>query len=304
MDFSKGIIAMSKSLTVDVRGIRLGASMSGDPSLPGLLLLHGWPHSRALYEGVLEPLSADFFVLAFDLPDVGDSEGAPASAEKTVLADIALTAAESAGARNIVIAGLDVGGMIAFAAARDHGERISAAIVINTVIPGIDPWAQLMADPRIWHFAFHALPGLPETLVRGHERVYFDFFTDFLSGDPKRIPDALRAQFVRAYRRPDALKAGFDWYRAMAKDAEHNATATSIATPLLYVRGDADKRPIGPYLQGLEAAGAESLESRVVVGSGELLPIEAPQAFVDLVREFSQRGLTGQRGGRGLTGMA
>jgi pimeloyl-ACP methyl ester carboxylesterase len=285
---------MAQSLTVEARGIRLGASMAGDPSLPGLLLLHGWPQSRALYERVLEPLSVDFFVLALDLPDVGDSQGAPASAEKTTLADIALAAAERAGARNIVIAGLDVGGMIAFAAARDHGERISAAIVINTVIPGIDPWAQIIADPRIWHFAFHALPDLPEILVRGHERVYFDFFTDFLSGDPDRIPEALRVQFVRAYRRPEALKAGFDWYRAMAKDAERNATAISITTPLLYVRGDADKRPIGPYLQGLEAAGAENLESRVVKDSGELLPIEAPQAFVDLVREFGQRVLSGQ----------
>jgi pimeloyl-ACP methyl ester carboxylesterase len=135
--------------------------------------------------------------VALDLPEIGDSRGAPASSEKTVLADIALTAAEGAGARDIVVAGLDVGGMIAFAAARDHGARLSGAIVMNTVIPGLEPWSEIISDPRIWHFAFHALPDLPETLVRGHERLYFDFFTDFLSGDPKRISDELRTQFVR-----------------------------------------------------------------------------------------------------------
>jgi pimeloyl-ACP methyl ester carboxylesterase len=280
---------MPKSVDLNVRDLRLGVSMAGEARKPGLILLHGWPQSRALYDGVLEPLSADFFVLALDLPDIGDSHGAPPSGEKTILADIALTAAEIAGARDIVVAGLDVGGMIAFAAARDHGARISGAIVMNTVIPGVEPWSKVIADPRIWHFAFHAIPNLPETLVRGHERTYFDFFTDFLSGDPKRTSEALREQFVRAYSRPKALKAGFDWYRAMPKDAERNATAGSISTPLLYVRGDADKRPIKPYVEGLEAAGAENLQSLVVEDSGELLPIEAPQAFINLVREFGRR---------------
>jgi pimeloyl-ACP methyl ester carboxylesterase len=179
-------MSMPKAATIRIQDMRLGASFAGEASRPALLLLHGWPQSRALYEGVLEPLSIDFFVLALDLPEVGESRGAPASAEKSILADIALAAAESVGARDILIAGLDVGGMIAFAAARDHSTRISGAIVMNTVIPGIEPWSEILADPRIWHFAFHAIPDLPEILVRGHERVYFDFFTDFLSGDPKR----------------------------------------------------------------------------------------------------------------------
>jgi len=58
------------------------------------------------------------------------------------------------------------------------------------------------------------------------------------------------------------------------------------------VRGDADKRPIEPYVQGLQAAGAENLETLLVEDSGELLPIEARQAFIDLVREFGRRQLS------------
>ena len=215
---------MFDCINLRVGQLSLAASVAGDASRPALLLLHGWPHSRALYDGVIEPLSADFFVLAVDLPDVGEWRGSLASAEKAELADIMLAAAESAGAQNIIITGVDVGGMIAFAAARDHGARIAAAIVINTVIPGIEPWSKIIADPRIWHFAFHAIPDLPELLVTGHERVYFDFFHNALSGDPKRIPDALRAQFVGAYQRREALGAGFDWYRAMSKDRNETAS--------------------------------------------------------------------------------
>lgn len=267
----------------------MAARIAGDPRQPALLLLHGWPHSSALYESVLEPLGVDFFVLAVDLPEIGDSRGAPGSSEKAELADAILTAVEDAGARDMVVAGLDVGGMIAFAAAREHGERIAGAIVMNTVIPGIEPWSKLIADPRIWHFAFHSVPELPELLVRGHERAYFDFFHDVLSGDPKRISGDLREQFARAYARPEALKAGFDWYRAMARDAERNGVRRRVTTPLLYVRGDADRRPIEPYVEGLKAAGVERVESRVVPDCGELLPIEAPAAFIETIREFALR---------------
>jgi hypothetical protein len=105
--------------------------------------------------------------------------------------------------------------------------------VIKTVIPGVAPWREVLADPRIWHFAFHAIPDLPETLVRGHERPYFDFFHNVLASDPNRIPDAVRAEFASAYARPEALKAGFDWYRAMPEEAERNAAPARIATPIL-----------------------------------------------------------------------
>jgi pimeloyl-ACP methyl ester carboxylesterase len=78
----------------------------------------------------------------------------------------------------------------------------------------------------------------------------------------------------------------------MPQDALRNAVYMRIHTPLLYVRGDADGRAIEPYLNGLRRAGTENLESRVVANAGELLPIEPPQAFVDLIREFAERRLT------------
>lgn len=239
-----------------------------------------------LFDDVMNELGRDFFVIAPDLPEVGGSRGSPASAEKTVLADAVVTAAEAAGASMPIVVGLDVGGMIAFAAARDHGDRIAAAIVINTVIPGLDPWSELLADSRIWHFAFHSTPELPEKLVHGNERTYFDYFHDMLAADPQRIAPEKRAAFARAYARPEALKAGFDWYRAMSKDAEHNANAVSFSTPLLYVRGDADGRSVETYIKGLTAGGARNLKDHVVADAGELLPLETPEAFVALVRDY------------------
>jgi pimeloyl-ACP methyl ester carboxylesterase len=267
--------------------LSLGVLSAGAASQPGLVLLHGWPHNSRLYDGVIDALAESHRVLALDLPAVGASRGNPPSAEKTVLANIVLGAAERAGMKSIVIAGIDVGGMIAYAAARDHGDRIRGAIVINTVIPGIDPWDQVLADPRIWHFAFHNIPQLPEHLVHGRQRAYFDYFTRMLAGNAEAIDEAHRSAFAAAYQSHSALKAGFDWYRAMPADARHNRRSSTIRTPMLYLRGDADGRSPDDYLPGLKAAGAVSIEGRVLKGSGEFAPLEAPEAFIDAVRDFA-----------------
>jgi pimeloyl-ACP methyl ester carboxylesterase len=126
-----------KTITVD--NLVIAYRSAGDAKRPALILLHGWPHSSAIYQGVLEDLGPHSYVLAFDLPGVGDSRGAPPSAEKVVLADIVLRAAAALGATDTIVAGFDVGGMIAYAAARDHAARIVGAVVANTVIPGIAP---------------------------------------------------------------------------------------------------------------------------------------------------------------------
>src|SRR5687768_4888363 len=100
-----------RNAVIECAGLRLGASLSGNPSDPALLLLHGWPHSKEAYDQVIDELSPHHFVLAFDLPAIGDSQGLPRSAEKIELANVLLTAAELAGAHSIVVAGFDVGGM-------------------------------------------------------------------------------------------------------------------------------------------------------------------------------------------------
>jgi len=277
---------MVKLRNVCVGELTLACRTAGKSEQPALVLLHGWPHSSALFTGVMDVLAADHYVLAFDLPDVGESHGAPVCSDKRTLADLVLSAAEALGATSIVMAGLDVGGMIAFAAARDHAQRIRSAVVCNTVIPGIEPWSKVIADPSIWHFAFHNVPQLPEILVAGHQRRYFDFFFDFLAGDKRALTEELRDEFTRAYVRPESLSAGFEWYRAFAADARHNASFKKIEVPMLYLRGDADGRSIDDYVAGLRAAGVVNLRSATVTGSGEYLPVEAAAEFTRVLRDF------------------
>jgi hypothetical protein len=84
------------------------------------------------------------------------------------------------------------------------------------------------------------------------------------------------------------LSAGFDWYRTLEADAERNRTPQQVLTPILYARGDVDGGSPDEYVRGLQRAGAARVTSHVLRGSGEISPLEVPQAFVQMLLGFAR----------------
>jgi pimeloyl-ACP methyl ester carboxylesterase len=202
------------------------------------------------------------------------------------LAELMTELAEQSGWQHPRLVGHDIGGMVAYAALRTAPvfERVA---ICNTVIPGVDPWDEIYGNPQVFHFHFHAVPELPERLVEGRERVYFDWFIDLLSDDPTRISEEDRDAFAAAYGSSEALTAGFDWYRTLPGDAEHNASdAGPVDTPVLYVRGDADPVDLDAYIEGFRAAGVRNVEAVVLPHSGHSASLESPDALWATIAKF------------------
>jgi len=169
--------------------------------------------------------------------------------------------------------------MVTYAYLRMFTSEIKAAVLISSVIPGVEPWSKVISNPYIWHFAFHNTPGLPEALVMGNQRVYFDHFFDILTKDPSAIEDSARDHYVSAYGSPDALHAGFEWYRAFNNDAETNRKATAkIDVPLLYLRGEFEGGDMDEYVNGFHTVGVASVTTARIPGSGHFTPEENPGA--------------------------
>jgi pimeloyl-ACP methyl ester carboxylesterase len=255
---------------------------------PPTLIVHGWPEFSGAWVPILERAAADRRnVHAVDLPGVGGSTRGSTGAGKHELAELMAELARSCGWEHPRLVGHDIGGMVAYAALRAAPvfEKVG---ICNTVIPGVPPWDDVYGNPQVFHFHFHAVPDLPEQLVSGRERIYFDWFLDLLSDDPARISDRERDEFARAYSTPEALTAGFDWYRALSDDAEHNsADAGPIETPVLYLRGDADPVDVEAYLDGFRSAGLRNIESAVVPHSGHSASIESPDALWAAIAAFT-----------------
>jgi pimeloyl-ACP methyl ester carboxylesterase len=264
-------------------GLPLQVVEGGVRDGPGMLFLHGWPATSASFAAVMERLAGRARVAAIDLPGIGNSPVPPPANDKKTLAGVVRGAIAALGLRQTTLVGQDVGGMITYAYLHAYPGTVERAVIMNTAIPGVDPWEEVVRNPQIWHFGFHAVPRLPETLVAGRQGPYFDFFYDVLSR-PGGVSREARQRYVEAYSRPEALKTGFDWYRAFPRDAEDNRRVDrGCSTAVLYLRGERESGDLDRYVAGLRAGGLREVRGQLIADSGHFAADEAPEAVAALL---------------------
>lgn len=264
---------------------------AGDPGGEPFLFLHGWPESWRSWERVLTHASADGVrAIAIDLPGIGGSVTAATDGTAKALAGVVHEVLAELEVERPTIVGHDAGGLVAYAYMREYPEATGRIVLLSIVIPGLEPWHQVLANPYVWHFAFHAIPGLPEQLVAGREHEYFGWFYDALAHNAAGLTPEVREAHVAAYREPGALEAGFDLYRALRRDEADNTTEAAIrstSVPLLYLRGDHEPGDLASYVRGFHNAGVRRVRTGLVDRAGHFGPEESPESLWRLVHEFA-----------------
>jgi pimeloyl-ACP methyl ester carboxylesterase len=276
-----------RQITVDRAEIHV-VDAGPEDSVRTFLFLHGWPQDWSEFEQVQALAAAEARAVAIDLPGIGGSKTVLASGAKSLIAPYIAGIIDALALKNVTLVGHDAGGMIAYACLRRLPERLASVAIISTVIPGLPPWEDVIRNPRMFHFALHAVPDLPERLVLDKQGEYFDFFFQAIAAHPDAITPVARQRYAKAYASPGALKTGFDWYRAFPQDVAENRAATEpVDVPLLYVRGAKESAELERYLQGFREQGITHLSSAVVADSGHFIPEEQPRALWECLRAFA-----------------
>jgi pimeloyl-ACP methyl ester carboxylesterase len=262
---------------------------SGNPDNRSLLFLHGFPENWQTYETVMSLLSEDYYVMGIDLPGVGESDRLAAN-DKRSIATLIHDLITQLDMHEVTLVGHDVGGMVVYAYLHAYPDQLSSAVIMDVAIPGVDPWEEVKRNPFIWHFAFHAIPELPEKLITGKERVYFDYFFNVLSAKPESIDDKSRAIYSAAYATSDSLKTALDWYRAFPQDEKDNLSVKGkrIETPVLYIRGKQEYGNIDTYLKGFRESGLQNINGAVIENCGHFSSEEQPKQVASLIEKFKK----------------
>lgn len=176
---------------------------------PPILLLHGFPETSLMWHGVAPLLAHDFTAVAADLPGYGrsscppDGEGHEAMS-KRALASTLIEAMNALGHEQFAIIGHDRGGRVAYRAALDHPDRVTAVAVLD-VVPTYEVWAR--ADARLalsfWPFSLLAQPApLPERLLLAALEAVIDNALSEWGSPPDAFPLWLREAYVAALSDP------------------------------------------------------------------------------------------------------
>jgi pimeloyl-ACP methyl ester carboxylesterase len=283
---------MPRSRPVDGFTIEYDRAGSG----PAVVLLHGWPGSRADQREVSALLRDDAEVVVPDLRGFGGSDRHdrdPAEAYSVdAQADSVCALIDDLELERPVLSGYDVGSRVAQTVARRRPDDVRA-LVLSPPLPGFgERVLEPQAQREFWYQSFHQLP-LAERLIDGDAsavRAYLEhFWTHWSAPDWAPDPAALDA-LAALYARPGAFRASIGWYRAgagavaraLAERPPAPLDRLAVPTTVLWPEHD----PLFPaaWSDRLDAFFAD-VDLRVLDGVGHFVPLEAPAAVAGAIRQ-------------------
>jgi pimeloyl-ACP methyl ester carboxylesterase len=242
-----------------------------------LVLVHGFPLDHQMWQGQFPELSRDYRVIAPDLRGFGRSpDGAEAITMGQYADDLAGMLDQRGVDRPIALAGLSMGGYIAWEFWRRHPQRLSHLILCDTRSAADTPEA---AEVR--------LQTAERVLAEGTGLLVESMLPKlFASGTRRQQPEVVRAveQVIRSAR-PAGVAAAL---RGMAQRADATEWLGQIQVPTLFVCGQEDAIT-GVAEMAQMADAVPRAELVVIPACGHLAPLEDPLHVNKAIRGFLDR---------------
>jgi len=208
---------------------------------PGVLVLHSYPQTHAMWHKIAPRLAQDFTVVAPDLRGYGESDKPPGDPEhltysKRAMAQDQVEVMQQLGFETFRVVGHDRGARVSHRLALDHPQRVQQLAVLD-IIPThrmFNIVNQAMATAT-YHWFFLIQPyDLPEQLIGGARERFLR--NSFGRAPEAHTPEAL-AEYLRCF---DAatIHATCEDYRAGASidlvhDEADRQQGKRVACPLL-----------------------------------------------------------------------
>ncbi|MCS6908137.1 MAG: alpha/beta fold hydrolase [Anaerolineales bacterium] len=241
-----------------------------------LLLIHGYPLNRHMWQPQLDELGKDARVIAPDLRGHGDSTPTEGIYTMDLLAEDCAKLLDHLRIREkIVLCGLSMGGYISFAFARNYPERLAGLILTAT-----------RAAPDTEEHKLNRQRSLALAKEQGLEPIIEAMLPRVLSPTTlQNRPDLV--QTVRKIMQRTSLQAILGDLQGMMERADSRPFLKQITVPTLILHGKED--PLIPVEEA--KAMQESIPNcRLVLldRAGHLPNLEASEQFNQAIREFIQ----------------
>jgi epoxide hydrolase 4 len=231
-------------MQVDAEGVRLHVDTTGPEVGEPVVLLHGFPESGWAWRRQIEPLAeAGRRVLAPDQRGYGQSDapvGIDAYRIERLVGDV-LAVADAAAVQRMVLVGHDWGGIVAWAVAAWHPERVARLVILNA--PHLDAFrGVILRRPgqvlRSAYVGFFQLPGLSEAALSARDFALLRRAMTATARPGTFEPEDLE-RYARDWRRPGRLTAMLSYYRALARRPRPRIGQVKVPVTLVWGERDA-----------------------------------------------------------------
>jgi pimeloyl-ACP methyl ester carboxylesterase len=240
---------------------------------PCVVLVHGHPFDRSLWQPQVEALAAGFRVLAPDLRGFGESPGTPGSVSmREYAADIEALLGRL-GIERAAVVGLSMGGLVAMELATAHPERYWALGLVTTTV---EPVTQEEATQRRERADLVDRDGMQVLIDYMHTGVY-----------GPRCPAAVRERVdaMMAAAPPAGAAAAL---RGRAERPDYRPGLRALDLPAFVCTGSEDPWSNATVTAEIVAS-LQRPELTVIDGVGHLPNLEAQAEFNTALTDFLTR---------------
>ncbi|MFO0844458.1 MAG: alpha/beta hydrolase [Gemmataceae bacterium] len=235
-----------------------------------LVLLHGFPLSRAMWRPQRDELAKHCRLITPDLPGFGDSPPAAAPTVEAMADAVADLLTRMKLTEPVVLGGLSMGGYVSFAFVRKYPTRLAGLILADTKADPDDETAKANRDKMIGF----ASTNPPSAVV---EQMLPKLVAP--SAPPEVVAELKR---IGAAQRPAGIVAAL---QALRNRPDSTPTLAQVRVPTLILVGREDA--LTPPAQAEKMArGIPTAKLVAIDRAGHMANLEAPAAFNDAVREF------------------
>lgn len=228
-----------------------------------------------MYDEVAEVYEGE--VLTPDFPGFGGIPVPRGEPNLDAYADHVAAVLDAAGVERTVIGGTSMGGYVAMAFCRRHGDRVSGLALIDT---------KASADPGP---AAEGRRAMAQRMVDGSTtQPLIEHVLPKLLGETTRRVNPDVSSRVEGWVR-DANPVGAAWaQQAMAARPDSLATLREVDVPSLVVVGEEDVLA-PPIDAGVMAAALKDTELVLIPAVGHLTPVEAPREVASALQRLMHR---------------
>lgn len=272
-------------MLVTIDGRRIGYDDSGGSGVP-LVLLHGFPFDRAVWDDVM-PLLQTARVVRIDLRGCGESEPSDGPALMEMLAGDVAGVLDAVHIDRAALIGHSIGGYVALAFFRMYAERVAGLSLIASHVAA-DAARNPVADPSQRELgagrdALAARLERENTMDAAIESYLPRYFAPAVYRERPELVERARALMARQSPRGSA-----ELVRGMQQRLDSHDLLADIDVPALIVAGDEDHylrvetmRETAAQIRGAQFVLLEHV--------GHLPMWEAPAATADALADFAQR---------------
>lgn len=259
--------------TVEKDGIKLNYTDTGGSGTP-VLLVHGFPFNSSMWDPQVKALGDKYRFIVPDLKGFGASDAPTDHKSYSVdfYADELKAVLDDAGVEKVVVAGLSMGGYIAFAFARKYGDSLAGLVLADTRSEADPPEAVEKRTNQQKQVASDGTGGLMDALPGA-------LLSEKTKSDKPEVVERLK----NVMDNPEAGYIGA--LETMKQRPDSTSDLAGINVPTLIIVGADDPLMPPSASESMQQAIGGSVMV-VVPDAGHVSNLESPEEFTKALDEF------------------